>query len=85
MLTILPLNEKVKKKIQKYSLGKKFEKQINYLKINPRHPSLNVELLEPKIYGIHSFRIDLKFRALFVFNDDLNAVEILNITAHYQN
>lgn len=85
MFTILPLNEKVKKKINKFSLRKKFEKQIKFLASNPSHPSLNIEILEPKIHGIYSFRIDIKFRALFVFRPDRQAIEILNITLHYQN
>ena len=85
MLTLLPINEKVKDKIRKYSLQKKFDKQIKFLTNNPQHPSLNVELLEPKIHGIHSFRIDKKYRALFIFRPDLEAIEILTITVHYQN
>jgi len=50
---------------------------------NPAYPSLNLELLEPKQYGIYSFRIDRKFRAIFIFRPDKKAVEILNITVHY--
>lgn len=84
MLKILPLNEKIEKKIQKYSLQKKFDKQLKYFVNNPQHLSLNIELLEPKIHGVYSFRIDLKFRALFIFRPDLSAIEVLNITLHYQ-
>jgi plasmid maintenance system killer protein len=81
---ILPINEKTTVKITKYSLRKKFDKQLFLLSQNPKHPSLHVELLEPKQYGVYSFRINLKYRALFIFRPDKNAVEILNVTVHYQ-
>jgi Txe/YoeB family toxin of Txe-Axe toxin-antitoxin module len=84
VITILPLNTQLNKKIKKYSLEKKFNKQLNLLSSNPKHPSLSVKLLKPKQYGIYSFRIDKKFRALFIFRPDKKAIEILNITLHYQ-
>lgn len=84
MIKILPLNNKVKKKIKHFSLQKKFEKQIILLLKNPKHPSLNLELLEPKEYGIYSFRIDIKYRGLFIFRDDKQAIEVINITLHYK-
>ncbi|MBU1110764.1 type II toxin-antitoxin system YoeB family toxin [Patescibacteria group bacterium] len=84
MLKILPLNKKVKKQVQKYDLENKFKKQISFLKSNPTHPSLNVELLEPKQHGIYSFRIDRKYRALFIYRPDEEAIEILSVTIHYR-
>lgn len=83
MIEILPLNKKVSKKIKKFGLEKKFKKQILLLSENPRHPSLNTELLEPKEYGIYSMRINLKYRVLFIFRDDKKTIEILNLTAHF--
>ena len=82
-MIILPLKPKLKAKIKKYSLEKKFQKKLSIFAKNPAHPSLNLELLEPKQYGIYSFRIDRKFRAIFIFRPDKKAVEILNITVHY--
>ena len=82
MFKILPLSKKIQKLLQKHSLKKKFEKQIKLLAQNPKHPSLHLELLEPKEYGIYSFRIDRKFRALLFFHSR-EKVEILNITIHY--
>jgi len=38
-----------------------------------RHSSLNTELLEPKHLRIHSFRIDIQYRAIFIINKDGNA------------
>lgn len=84
MIAILPLSSLVKKQINKYSLRKKLTKQLVLLASNPKHPSLNLELLEPKKHGIYSFRIDRKFRALFIYRPDKKAIEILTITVHYQ-
>jgi len=84
MMKILPISDKISRKLKKCNLSAKFQKQIRFLAENPNHPSLNVELLKPKQYGIYSFRIDRKYRALFIFRPDLNALEILNITLHYQ-
>lgn len=83
MAKILPLNPKVLKSLQKYRLEGKFEKQIKLLSENPKHPSLRLELLEPKQHGIYSFRVDRKFRSLFIFRPDISSIEILNITVHY--
>ena len=82
-MKILPLSKLIGKKIKKYNLQVKFSKQLKLLSLNPKHPSLNVELLEPKEFGIYSFRIDRKFRGLFIFREDKKALEIINITVHY--
>lgn len=84
MIKILPLNKKTEEKIIRFSLQKKFKKQVNLLSENPSYPSLNIELLEPKELGIYSFRIDLKYRALFFFRDDKQVIEIINVTLHYK-
>jgi len=83
MLTILILNKLVQSRIQKYSIQKKFDKQLKLFSQNPSHPSLNVELLSPREYGIYSFRIDIKYRALFIYHKPQNAIEVINITVHY--
>lgn len=84
MIKIPPLNPKLKRQLKKYSLEAKFKKQIKLLAQNPRHPSLNLELLEPKQHGIYSFRADRKFRALAIFRPDKNSIEVIAITKHYQ-
>lgn len=83
MFRILPLSKKLFKKIVKYSLQKKVKKQLKLLSQNPKHPSLNLEILQPKQYGIYSFRIDRKFRGICFFHPDKKTIEILNITLHY--
>lgn len=84
MYKTLPLFPHITKKLLKHSLTARFDKQLKLLRQNPRHPSLHIELLEPKQYGIYSFRIDRKYRALFIHRPDLRAIEILAITVHYK-
>lgn len=83
MVIILPVSTRILAIVRKHSLQKKFEKQLALLAQNPRHPSLHVELLEPKQHGIYSFRIDRKYRALFFFRPDQHGIEILAVTVHY--
>ena len=82
-MEILPSNEVVLGKLKKYGLAKKYEKQTKLLENNLYHPSLKVELLEPKKLGIYSFRIDRKFRALFIFQKKGEVIEVLNVTVHH--
>ncbi|HAI22691.1 TPA: hypothetical protein DCP77_01585 [Candidatus Collierbacteria bacterium] len=82
-MEILPSNEAVLRKLKKYGLAKKYEKQTKLLENNLYHPSLKVELLEPKKLGIYSFRIDRKFRALFIFQKKGEVIEVLNVTVHH--
>ncbi|MEK7140930.1 MAG: hypothetical protein AAB800_00110 [Patescibacteria group bacterium] len=84
MFIILPLTPRQRTVLTKHGLSKKWEKQSAFLRTNPRHPSLNTELLEPKSHGIYSIRIDRKFRILFFFHEDHQTIEILAITLHYQ-
>lgn len=69
--------------LKKHSIKKKFDKQIKILVQNPRHPSLNTEILEPKKLKIYSFRIDKKYRVIFIFTDT-DEIEIIDINDHYQ-
>jgi Txe/YoeB family toxin of Txe-Axe toxin-antitoxin module len=81
-MKINELNEKHNSYLKKHNLIKKFEKVKNLFEQDYRHPSLNVEILEPKSLKIYSFRIDLKYRAVFIIID--NEVEIISITNHYK-
>ncbi|MBI2029680.1 hypothetical protein HYT02_04645 [Candidatus Gottesmanbacteria bacterium] len=63
-------------------LRKKFDKQIKIFQQNSRHPSLHTELLIPKSDGIYSFRIDKKYRSLFIIINF--EAEIVDINDHYQ-
>lgn len=71
------------KYLKKHNLENKFNKQINIFLQNPKHPSLNTEILEPKSRKIYSFRIDRKYRVIFGLTKN-EEVEIVDINDHYQ-
>lgn len=81
-MNLSPLREDLNTYLHKHRLEKKFSKQINIFLLNPRHPSLHTELLEPKSLRIYSFRIDRKYRVIFILiNSD--TAEIVDINDHY--
>lgn len=69
--------------LKRHNLKKKFDKQVKIFEQNPRHPSLNTEILEPKHLKIYSFRIDKKYRVIFIFTSS-DEIEIIDINDHYQ-
>lgn len=81
-MRIKPLSRRLKIYLTSHQLNKKFKKQIRIFQQNPRHRSLHTELLEPKSEGVYSFRIDRKYRALFVIVN--SEMEIIDINDHYQ-
>ncbi len=82
-MQIKPLRKDLKKYLTTHSLTKKFDKQLKLFQENTKHPSLNTERLEPKSLKIYSFRIDLKYRAIFILISQ-DEVEIIDINDHYQ-
>ncbi len=82
-MKIKPIRKDLELFLKSKNLVKKWQKAKNYFEKNPKHPSLHTELLEPKWRGISSFRIDLKYRALF-FIDAEDMVEVFKITNHYK-
>jgi Txe/YoeB family toxin of Txe-Axe toxin-antitoxin module len=83
MLTILPIDPEVQQQAKKHNVAKKFTKCCRIIVVDITHPSLNVELMQPKGKGIYSFRIDRKYRAIFVYRHNIQAIEIVAITVHY--
>lgn len=81
-MELKPLRKDLKEFIAARNLIKQWSKARYFFENNMRHPSLNTELLEPKWRGIYSFRIDLKYRALFFISDD--KAEVFRITKHYR-
>lgn len=77
-----PLNPDLLKYLRKHNLEKKFNRQLSVLQNNPRHPSLHTEILEPKTRKIYSFRVDLKYRAIFFIKDGV--IEFVDVNDHYQ-
>jgi Txe/YoeB family toxin of Txe-Axe toxin-antitoxin module len=83
MPSILPLRDDIKEYLQKHALNKKWEKAEKLFENDPSHSSLNTELLEPKHRHIYSFRLDKKYRAIFICLPE-DKVEIISITKHYR-
>jgi len=81
-MTIKPLRDDLTAYLKKHQLLKKFDKAKALFEQDASHPSLNVEVLEPKHLKIYSFRLDLKYRALFIVVD--GEVEVFAITNHYK-
>ena len=82
-MVINPLRSKLKKYLVRHNLGNKYETQTALFIVNPNYPSLNTELLEPKEFKIYSFRIDRKYRAVFMFPTP-ESIEIIGINDHYR-
>ncbi len=80
-MQIKPLRKDLKKILQKHSLKKKYQKQKSLFEKNPYHPSLNTEKLRPKKLNIYSFRLNRKWRAIFIITN--NKVEVVDIKLHY--
>lgn len=82
-MKILPIHPRIENYFKARRLTKKFEKQKKLFEENPFHPSLNTELLEPRKMRIWGFRIDRKYRAIFIFREK-DAIEIIDVNNHYR-
>ena len=82
-MNILPIHKDISEYLKKRNLERKFIKQLTLLKIDVSYPSLEVELLEPKSLKIWSFRLDKKYRAVFIFRGS-NVIEVLDVNNHYK-
>ena len=82
-MVVKPLRLDLEKYLQKHNIKKQYLKQLKIFEGNPRHPSLNTEVLAPKYLRIYSFRIDRKYRAIFIIVSSSEA-EIIDINLHYQ-
>ena len=83
MPIIVGLRDDIKEYIQRHGISKKWEKAKRLFENNPFHPSLNTELLEPKHRLIYSFRIDKKYRVIFICLPE-DKVEVIAATKHYR-
>ncbi|MGI8788747.1 MAG: hypothetical protein ACR2HG_13410 [Pyrinomonadaceae bacterium] len=82
-MKIKPLKDKINEYLKIHQLDKKFEKAKELFEPDKNHPSLNVEILEPKHLKVYSFRLDRKYRAIFVLAAD-GEIEIITVTNHYK-
>jgi Txe/YoeB family toxin of Txe-Axe toxin-antitoxin module len=81
-MEIIPFTKKQEQYIKRFGLKKKIDKQIKLLLTQPRNKSLNIEKLNPANAGLYSFRIDKKYRAIFVVSNGV--IEIITLTNHYK-
>ncbi len=82
-MKVKSLRKDLQKYLTRHTLTKKFNKQLKIFENNPKHPSLNTERLEPKHLKIYSFRIDRKYRVIFILIGS-DIAEIVDINDHYQ-
>jgi len=83
MPSIVDLRDDINKYLRKHGLSKKWEKAKKLFENDASHQSLNTELLEPKHRLIYSFRLDKKYRAIFICMPE-DKVEIITVTKHYR-
>jgi plasmid maintenance system killer protein len=72
---------KIRTFLRARNLGEKWEKARALFEKDIRHPSLHTKLMEPKDEMIYSFRVDKKYRALFVIKNGVALV--FRVTNHY--
>ncbi len=82
-MKIKDLKDDLKEYLKKHNLEKKYKKAKKLFETDPFYPSLHTELLEPKERLIYSFRLDRKYRAIFIYISS-GEVEIIAITNHYK-
>ena len=76
------LRSDLTKYLKKHQLVRKYSKQVELFCANSHHSSLSTEALEPKSLKIYSFRIDKKYRAIFILVKP-NEIEVVDINNHY--
>ena len=82
-MLVAPIHRDIILYLKKRNLLSKFNKQISILQNDIKHPSLNLEILEPKELRIYSFRVDKKYRAIFIFTSP-QIIEIIEVNNHYR-
>lgn len=83
-IVIKPIRNDLQKFLIKRNLFSRYRKQARLFETNPAHPSLHTEVLEPKNLRIYSFRIDRKYRAIFIYLGS-NEIEVIDINRHYND
>jgi Txe/YoeB family toxin of Txe-Axe toxin-antitoxin module len=81
-MNINPPNLRINNIIKKYELEKLFAKQTKLFEQDYKHPSLHTEKLEPKELKLYSFRLDKKWRVIFIYLTK-SRIEIIDVNPHY--
>lgn len=82
-MEILPVSLRIREYLRDHQIERVFQKQLNLLLLNPFHPSLRTEVLEPKHLKFYSFRITRSYRAIFIYRAP-GSVEIIDVNNHYR-
>ncbi len=82
-MKVKELREDLKEYLLKHNLSKKYQKSKTLFEYDPFYPSLNTELLEPKERLVYSFRLNKKYRVIFIYVEK-DTIEVITITNHYQ-
>jgi Txe/YoeB family toxin of Txe-Axe toxin-antitoxin module len=82
-MIIKPIRDDLEQYLKKHNLTKKYKKSKQLFEQDPFYPSLKTELLELKDRLIYSFRLDKKYRAIFIYIDT-GTIEIIAFTNHYK-
>jgi len=81
-MIVKAIRDDLEQYLNKHNLTQKYNKSKQLFEFDPFYPSLNTELLEPKDRLIYSFRLDKKYRAIFIYIDT-STIEIIAFTNHY--
>jgi plasmid maintenance system killer protein len=82
-MILLPVHPEILEYVTYRRLLRTFQKQCRLFIANSNHPGLHTEVLEPAHLKIHSFRVNKKYRAIFIYRGP-DVVEILDVNNHYQ-
>lgn len=78
-----PLRKDLQKYLDSHNLRLKFIKQLNFFLADSTHPSLNTEKIKIGHLEAYSFRIDRKYRVIFIYYPN-ESIEIIDINNHYK-
>ncbi|OGZ08060.1 MAG: hypothetical protein A3D65_04635 [Candidatus Lloydbacteria bacterium RIFCSPHIGHO2_02_FULL_50_13] len=82
-MILLPVHPEILEYVTRRRLLRTFQKQCLIFIADSDRPGLHTEMLEPKHLKIHSFRVNKKYRAIFIYRGP-DVVEILDVNNHYQ-
>lgn len=74
------IEERAKKNAKGFRVERQFNKQIEFLKINPRYPSLHYQPLEGGL-GLWRFRVTKKYWGVTLKREQ-NIIQIVNVILH---
>lgn len=64
------------------ALVKQYQKTLELLELNPRHPSLRLHALSGRLAGLHSISINLSYRITIEFLVQGTEIVLINVGDH---